>query len=520
MPMLAALVLVVGLATTTGLALAVSTAHDDNEQRLLTQRTREAGAVLEAAVPSIEGPLATAAGLADLVRDANPEVLENTLGSQVGSKSRFVSASVWPVAGVAPSVVIGEQPVLASEPPAEIRAFFARSTASNKMTVYDLIDRERPRLGYAYTVPDGDARFLVYAEQALPADRTAVPRSDTAFAGLDYAVFLGPDESLDALLTASTDDLPLGGRRAATTIALGDSDLRLVMAPKGDLGGTLLQRLPGLVVAVGLVTTLGAAALTDRLQRRRKVAEVLAAENARLYDEQRAGSLMLQHSLLPKVLPSLPGVEVAVRYQAGVAGTEVGGDWYDVVSVGGSLAVTVGDVSGRGLAAASVMASVRYTMRTLFAQGLSPGEVLAATNAVVDDEGPVTYFATAVCGIIDLDQLTVSFADAGHPHPLMITEGRAEWVEVPVGPPIGVRSHGPYGEATVPLPRSGTLLLVTDGLYERRGEGIDVGLERVRAAAESARGSLEELLDTLLAELTDGNAPDDTAILGLRWEHS
>jgi serine phosphatase RsbU (regulator of sigma subunit) len=256
--------------------------------------------------------------------------------------------------------------------------------------------------------------------------------------------------------------------------------------------------------------------LTEVLQRRRLRAEALATDNARLYDEQRGAFQTLQRNLLPRQLPATDGYEIGVRYAPGVAGTDVGGDWYDVVEVNGSRILVVGDVSGRGLAAASVMASARFAIRTLAAQGLSPADILTTVNGLDAGERD-GHFATVLCARLDPDSGALELATAGHPPALLLTGRGARFLEAPIGPPVGATSSARYTAATATVPRGATLVFVTDGLFERRGEGIDVGLERLRSvAAGAASAPLEELLDTLVVELTGGVASDDAAILAVR----
>src|SRR5690606_27181495 len=126
---------------------------------------------------------------------------------------------------------------------------------------------------------------------------------------------------------ASTPDLPLTGDVATSSVPFGDTSILLAMKAHGSLGGTLLGRLPWMVLVLGAANTIGAAIVAHRLQRRRLTAEALATENERLYTEQRDASITLQQSLLPGDLPTVPGVEVVARYRAGVEGTQVGGDW-------------------------------------------------------------------------------------------------------------------------------------------------------------------------------------------------
>src|SRR5262249_28511082 len=153
-----------------------------------------------------------------------------------------------------------------------------------------------------------------------------------------------------------------------------------------------------------------AGGLTEYLVRRREHAEHLtsqleltAEENRSIYAEQRHVAETLQRSLMPRVLPAARGLEIAGRYEAGVAGTEVGGDWYDVVPVSPTrLLFAVGDVSGRGLEAAATMASLRYAIRAYALDGSEPAEVLHKLTSMLT-VGRSGLFATVVCGMIDAE---------------------------------------------------------------------------------------------------------------------
>lgn len=272
--------------------------------------------------------------------------------------------------------------------------------------------------------------------------------------------------------------------------------------------------MPWLIGGFGIVLSVAAALVAERLVRRRTYAERLAQQNARLFSEQRSVAQTLQHSLLPE-LSELPGLELAVRYVAGVDGVEIGGDWYDVIDLGnGHTIVVVGDVSGRGLRAATVMASLRYSIHAYAAEGYGPSEILFKLSKLisVDQDG---HFATVLCGLVDIVEHRVVIANAGHPNPLLITASTAEFVRTEVGPPIGVANTTP-APVTVTVPAEATLVAFTDGIFERRGENPDVGLERLRAAAVGFE-SIDDLLDGLLHTLTPDGATDDTAILAVRW---
>jgi serine phosphatase RsbU (regulator of sigma subunit) len=274
------------------------------------------------------------------------------------------------------------------------------------------------------------------------------------------------------------------------------------------------EDLPWIVGVIGAIVALAAALLTDRLVLRRRRAEDLAAsldliagENRRLYAEQRGIAEELQHALLPASLPEIDGLQSSARYISGSSEIDIGGDWYDLVEVDeGTVVLVVGDVSGRGLHAATTMASLRNAVIAYAAQRDGPGALLGKLDRLVRG-GPHDYFATVLCLRILVRTRSVTVASAGHLAPL----------EMRVGAPVGTGDGRPYEEVTVTVGSAATLLAYTDGLIERRGEVVDVGLERLRAAAMSADGSLDRLVSRVISELHHEGGDDDTAILGVRW---
>lgn len=506
----------VGLALTIGLTLATRAAAADTEERILSRRADEVAAVLTAAVSGIEAPLTTTAELVEAGQD--PELFERVMGTQVGEDRRFDSASLWEVDELAaPVAVVGETPILASRPPAAIQAFVDRALASDPMSVLDLVDEDPPTLGYGFTTRGGTGRYLVYAEQALPPNRTEITNEGEAFTDVDYELMLDTADRTGTLLIASADPFPTGNRRATSTATFGDSELRVVVTPRRSLGGDLLANLWWIVAVAGTAMTVGAATLTARLQQRRAEAESLAATVSGLYGEQRDASLALQQRLLPRQLPQIGGVEIATSYTPGVAGTEVGGDWYEVVDLGRRTMLVVGDASGRGLGAAGVMAAVRHSVRAYATQGDGPTDVLGKINqpGAIDVDG---HIVTVLCALLDREAGTLEVATAGHPPPVVRRgDGQADLLDLPVGPPVGAAAGSRYRSTSAAVGPGVSVVLFTDGLFERRGESIDVGLERVRATCAATPGEAGELVAALRSALASDAAPDDSAILAVHW---
>ena len=183
----------------------------------------------------------------------------------------------------------------------------------------------------------------------------------------------------------------------------------------------------------------------------------------------------LQRSLLPRRLPAIPGWEFAARYVPATKGAEIGGDWYSVVEVDDHrFAVVIGDVSGHDMAAAGVMAALRYTIRTLAKLGIPPDEILDRAakelDATTDD-----HFATVLVGWWTLRMQEITLASAGHPPPLMVMTDAPSTS----GPPwhAGGRPADPAAEPiTVHFVPGSTLVGFTDGLIEQRGQSLDARL--------------------------------------------
>jgi serine phosphatase RsbU (regulator of sigma subunit) len=128
------------------------------------------------------------------------------------------------------------------------------------------------------------------------------------------------------------------------------------------------------------------------------------------------------------------------------------------------------------------------------------------------------YFATVLCGSIDIDRHLLTVASAGHFPPLVIDGGTARYVDLEIGSPIGVLPRTAPAEVTITVPAGGTVVAFTDGLVERRGEHLDVSLSRLAEAAARHQGSIDELLGLLLVDLAPAGSDDDIAILGVQWQ--
>lgn len=244
----------------------------------------------------------------------------------------------------------------------------------------------------------------------------------------------------------------------------------------------------------------------------------VAIEHARVYEREHGIAQTLQHSLLPRSLPTIPGVRVAARYLPARAETQVGGDWYDVVQLpAGGLALTIGDVSGHGIEAAAMMGRLRDSLR---AAALEGGDVVEATrrvDALLRSERQLgDTVATAVFMLLSPDGSHLDFACAGHPPPLLVAaDGSTRYLEGGRSTPLGV-TNGNRPVATADMHEGGLLLLYTDGLIERRDAGLDKGMERLARAAAEADRDPERFCDAVVASMLGSEGPaDDVALLAI-----
>jgi serine phosphatase RsbU (regulator of sigma subunit)/anti-sigma regulatory factor (Ser/Thr protein kinase) len=240
-----------------------------------------------------------------------------------------------------------------------------------------------------------------------------------------------------------------------------------------------------------------------------------ALRRAQVFEEQQATAELLQRTLLPDTLPDLPGLALAARYEP--AAGEVGGDWYDVLPLeGNEVLVVIGDVMGRGLAAATVMSQVRAALRAYALLDPSPELVLERLDRLVSTLGVPEQIVTVLVGIVSADRGSVRLASAGHLSPVLAVPGSsAVIVNLPLGPPLGLH-EGERSWTDVPLPPRATLVLCTDGLVESRRTAAEDGLAQLADHLDRLCHASEQphdLAASIVAAMTGVGTGDDRALL-------
>ena len=318
-----------------------------------------------------------------------------------------------------------------------------------------------------------------------------------------------------------------------------------LLAMQGELGGVALElqaadgsRLPVLVNSAVKTSAAGEPLLirttiVDAADRRAYERELLRARREADLERERLQLLVttLQRTLLPPELPDVPGLETSAYYHA-ASRDEVGGDFYDLFALARDRwGLFLGDVCGKGAAAAAVTSQIRYTLRAAAVYDPDPATVLGTLNSALrrDYERNGGRFCTAACGVLtpSADGFDLSLASGGHPAPLLLrADGTADYQPAGGGPFLGVIDDVVFTSTTIRLGAGDTFLLYTDGLTEARtGEGRErYGDQALRAfaagIAPATAAAAIDAITALLEGLGDG-LDDDVAVLALsvplRW---
>ena len=368
--------------------------------------------------------------------------------------------------------------------------------------------------------------LLVRVQEALSVDTAAILLYDEEANQLVARAAKGIEEEVEQGVR-----LPIGkgfaGRIAGERVAIfiADVDHAEILNPiLREKGIRSLLGVP-LIVEGSLIGVLHVGSLTPRTFKQSDLAVLqLAAaraapaiERASLFaklEHEHRVSMVLQRSLLPKRLVEVTGVGVAARYLP--AREEVGGDWYDVIELPrGKVGVVIGDVVGHGIAAAALMGRLRTALHSYAIESHGPGRTLELVDRFVQSLNEPAM-ATAAYAVFDTYTSQVCYATAGHLPPVVISGGEARALEVTPAPPLGAFPYGRCPEHDLELQSGDMLFLYTDGLVERRGTPLNLGIEALATAVRGAR-TPEEACTFAVAELVpyDG-LRDDAAIVALQ----
>ncbi|MCC5479803.1 SpoIIE family protein phosphatase [Streptomyces sp. NPDC059680] len=243
-----------------------------------------------------------------------------------------------------------------------------------------------------------------------------------------------------------------------------------------------------------------------------------AAERLRASERrQRETAVTLQRSLLPQELEQPDDLRIAATYHPGGTEAAVGGDWYDVITLGGGrTALVIGDVMGRGVRAAAVMGQLRTAVRAYARLDLPPHEVLQLLDGLAT-EIDANQIATCVYAVHDPNEGRLVYASAGH-LPILVRDenGTVSRADEPTGPPLGTGGWM-HASGSIALGPGSTAVLYTDGLVERRDEDLDEGIAALEGALAGATGSPQVVCDRLVRSAgVTADHDDDVAVLVLQ----
>lgn len=242
-------------------------------------------------------------------------------------------------------------------------------------------------------------------------------------------------------------------------------------------------------------------------------------DGARRYERAFHTSRILQDHLLPRQAPEVPGVRIHAQYLAATRGVEIGGDFFDAWQLRpGRVALVIGDVAGHDREAAAMMGQLRSASRAVFDEDAVPAEVVAYLSAGWDRMG-FDRIATALYGLLDTADGTVTFASAGHYPPLLVAPGRATFTPVPPNLPLGAGVDRPVASWSGHLADGAVLLLYTDGAIQERQRGIEEGMARLAQQAVGGAVVPRLLCQRVVADLPPPRR-DDVALLAVTLDRA
>jgi serine phosphatase RsbU (regulator of sigma subunit) len=403
-----------------------------------------------------------------------------------------------------PESLIRKVPLFAALPPDETR-YLGENLHRDEFAAGDILFREGEI---------GD-RFSVILEGEVEVIKALGTPEERILA------IIGPGDFLGEMSLLYRDRQRSASTRARTPV-------RLLEMTQADFD-SLLRRRPELAFSIMQEMIIRMrnsedATIRDLQEKNRELARAyqeLKAAQARLIEQEKLEHELvmarrIQSSILPKNLPDLPGWAMAAHWQPARA---VSGDFYDFIELeGGQLGILTGDVTGKGVPAALMMAVTRSELRSVALQGLSPADVLARVNSLLCQDMPANMFATCLYAVLDLSTGRLRFANAGHNLPYRCNG--QEVVELwATGMPLGLLPGMAYEEKEAFLHPGETLVLYSDGLVEAHNPvGEIFGFPRLQALlagrpdpAGSASGNLliRYLLDHLAAFTGPGWEQED-----------
>jgi serine phosphatase RsbU (regulator of sigma subunit) len=340
--------------------------------------------------------------------------------------------------------------------------------------------------------------------------------------GWAAGAFVPRNQTLDLVRRAALRDLLVTFAILVLTFILGSVLARQMIYPveqlsdvaetlgHGDLSAR--ARIPNTEEFATLATTMN------------RMAELIQQRDQALreaYERERLISVTLQEAMLPSAPERVGNIEIAIGYFPALQEAEIGGDFYDVMTLpGGLVGLVIADVSGKGLSAAVRTAMVRYMIEGFAYEHPDPAHVLQRVNAAVYGYGQEWTFVTAFFGIIDPATGELNYANAGHPPPMLRRrDGNVEQLAASAGLPLGVADDAVYRARSITLLTDDALICFTDGVEEARHGGNWFGEEGLISALGPTDGTPNDMVRRVydaVRDFTSGQPQDDIALLAIR----
>ncbi|HVX68132.1 MAG TPA: PP2C family protein-serine/threonine phosphatase [Mycobacteriales bacterium] len=507
------------LVVTGVVTLTVHRAVHKQESRLLKERANEVSLVLKEAVDSLSSQLETV-GRVMQVTSESPAAFRRASAALVNGSKGSATLVLLRQTGQGYRVALVNGPAyrVGQMLAGSVSATLDRAGVAGAVLPTQIMGTGANRtLGVALGPPIAPTGTVLYLQLTLgplspPQDAQSAP-----FHELDTALYDAPTPVPSQALVASRTDLPLRGRVQTVTVKAGATRWALQVRAIHPLVGSTTANAAWLSLGGGILLSILIATVLEVETRRRRSALAL-------YRTEHQIAEGLQRSLLP-ILPEIDGLEVAARYLAGSTAQEVGGDWYDAFELeGGHVGIAVGDVLGHDIEAAVLMSRVQTALRAHAIVGEHPADVLDRLNHLVaslNTDRLVTVFYGVLGPAGDDGERQLTFANAGHPPPLLHTAGGGvveldDAVSLLLGAPE--LDAGPRSQHSLPVRRGSTLLLYTDGLVEVPGESLTelIGDLKLATAAVAADSGPEEICDRVLESMRPTARGDDVAMLVVR----
>jgi len=247
----------------------------------------------------------------------------------------------------------------------------------------------------------------------------------------------------------------------------------------------------------------------------------VAVQNARLFQRERQErermsreaheARVIQQALLPKSSPYVPGFAIS---GLSIPEGAVGGDWYDFIPLSdGKWGLVLADVSGKGTAAALLMSATRGMLRSLAEAGCGPGEVLARLNDLMVQDFPSGKFVTMVYAVLDPASRKLTFANAGHLRPLLVTNNGARFLDTDRGMPLGLAAGG-FSEVEIDLSPGSRLVFYSDGITEAaEASEEEYGPARLENHVVGTNASPESILEDVHSFVNGAGLQDDATVI-------